>query len=136
MFGPCKSTLSFLVYVPTYYRIFVPRFADIAKPLTTWGARSDRQLCTTNKGIHFELSNTEGPIRLGTDTSYIGGAVISETRGQRKSNRLLQQDLVQIGEINVSHSDSLLAIVKSTKRFYKYLHDRRFLLTTDHGSLR
>ena len=135
----------------SYYRKFVKGFADIASPLHK----------ITEKGRKFEWTDecqdafeslkdilTSTPILaypdesssfiLDTDASEIGiGAVLSQI--QDGNERVLAYASRKLNKAERSYCVTrreLLAVVHFVKHFKHYLYGRKFLIRTDHGSLR
>ena len=133
-----------------YYRRFVPRFSDIAEPLTSltskevefqWGDEAQsafdalkEALCTAPV-LSFPLD--EGDFILDTDASAVGiGAVLQQVQdneekviayGSKKLSRQQRRYCVTRRE--------LLAIVVFLREFRNYLLGKPFTIRTDHGSL-
>lgn len=136
----------------SYYRRFVPSFADIAHPL---------QQCTTTVPFSWtteaddafeklKLALTEAPVLaypdcsalfiLDTDASGTGiGAVLSQRfppEDQEKVIAYFSRTLsCQERHYCVTRRE-LLAMVKAVKHFHVYLYGRKFQLRTDHSALR
>ena len=136
----------------SYYRRFVPSFADIAHPL---------QQCTTTVPFSWtteaddafeklKLALTEAPVLayldcsalfiLDTDASGTGiGAVLSQRfppEDQEKVIAYFSRTLsCQERHYCVTRRE-LLAMVKAVKHFHVYLYGRKFRLHTDHSALR
>lgn len=146
-----KELKSFLGTI-SYYRRFIPGFANIAKPLT-------KQLRGKSKIIDYDtaefqdafskLKNTmasdlllaypdfEQPFILTTDASNIAiGAVLSQLQdGKERPIAYLSRTLSKAEEKYSATAKELLAIYFSAKRFRPYLYGRPFTIYTDHEPL-
>jgi len=145
-----KQIRSFLGFC-SYYRKFVEGFSIIAKPLF-W---------LTENQIRFEWSQTcqeafeklkqklisspvlsfptgHGEFILDTDASNHGiGAVLSQIQdGTERVIAYYSRVLSKAEENYCVTRRELLAIVESLKSFHHYLYGRKFLIRTDHISLR
>jgi hypothetical protein len=135
----------------SYYRRLVPRFAEIAKPLSE----------LTRKDVKFEwspecrkafetlkekLSTTPvlaypdfgAPFILTTDGSSIAvAAVLSQVQGGQERSIAYASRKLNKAERAYSASElEMLALVWATKYFRCYLYGRKFLVRTDHAALR
>jgi hypothetical protein len=135
----------------SYYRRLVPRFAEIAKPLSE----------LTRKDVKFEwspecrkafetlkekLSTTPvlaypdfgAPFILTTDGSSITvAAVLSQVQGGQERPIAYASPKLNKAERAYSASElEMLALVWATKYFRCYLYGRKFLVRTDHAALR
>ena len=134
-----------------YYRQFVPKFSEVASPLSS----------LTKKNTQFEWSSEcldsflflkkslceapilayplhEGMYILDRDTSNIGlGGVLYQLQGDKEkviaygSKKLNKQQQ----RYSVTRRE-LLAVITSIHQYRHFLLGRNFLLRTDHGSLR
>lgn len=134
-----------------YYRRFVRRFADLAKPLTQllrkevtfqWGESQQQSfqslkeaLCSTAVLIYPDFRD---PFMLSTDASGVAlGAVLSQMREGHERPIAYASRQLSAAERNYSTTErELLAVVWATAQFRCYLLGRRFTLVTDHSALR
>jgi transposase InsO family protein len=144
-----KEVRSFLG-LASYYRRLVPKFAEIAKPLTEltrkeqtfeWDDRRQSafeelksRLCTTPVLAYpdFQL-----PFILTTDGSKTAvAAILSQV--QEGVERPISFASRQLNKAESSYSASeveMLALVWATKYFRCYLYGKKFLVRTDHAAL-
>lgn len=146
-----KHELRSFLGLCTYYRRFVPGFANIAKPLTRlteeqrrfhWDddcqqAFGNLKTALTSAPI-LSYPLPEGRFILDTDASNVGiGAILSqEQKGQEKVIGYFSKTLSKPERNYCVTRRELLAVVKSIEHFYKYLYGRKFLLRTDHAALK
>ncbi|GBN06648.1 Retrovirus-related Pol polyprotein from transposon 297 [Araneus ventricosus] len=135
----------------TYYRRFVRNFSAIARPLhKLTEARSNfnlteecdksfnslKQALITSPVLTYPRTDKE--FILDTDASNEGkGAVLSQKIGNEEC--VIAYFSKSLGNPERSYCvtrKELLAIVKSIEHFHHYLYGRKFLLRTDHASLR
>ena len=130
----------------TYYRRFVPGFANIAKPLTRL-TEENRQFAWNeecqNAFVHLKQILVSAPVLaypkrdgkfvLDTDASNVGiGGVLSQVQdGHEKVIGYFSKVLSKPERNYCVTRRELLAVVKSVEHFYKYLYGRKFLLRTD-----
>ena len=136
----------------SYYRRFVPSFADVARPLHRSADGSPFQWTQETEGAFQELKKalTEAPILaypnpdakfvLDTDASGTGiGAVLSQRCPSEEREVVVayfsKALSIQERRYCVTRRE-LLAMVKAIKHFHVYLYGRKFLLRTDHSALR
>jgi transposase InsO family protein len=133
-----------------YYRKYVYRYADIAKPLQIltskdapfiWGDAQEEAFC------NLKLRLTSAPILsspiddgmyiLDTDASQIGlGAVLQQVQDDKVK-------VIAYGSRNLTRAEQnynttrreLLAVVYGLKQFRQFLLGRHFLLRVDHSAL-
>ena len=134
-----------------YYRKFVNKFSDIARPLHKLTEKNVKFNWTTDCQEAFDKLKralTSSPILsypqpnlpfvLDTDASNTGaGAVLSQIQNGKE---------VVVSYYSKTFSNTerkycvtrreLLAIILSVKHFHHYLYGQRFKIRTDHGSLR
>lgn len=135
----------------TYYRRFIRKFADIAKPLTrlTEEAREfhwDKDCQTAFETLKEHLTTApilgyplpEGEFILDTDASNVGiGGVLSQIQGGQERVLSYFSKVLSKPERNYCVTRrELLAVVKSVEHFYQYLYGRKFLIRTDHSALK
>ena len=134
----------------TYYRRFVPNFANIAACLHR----------LTQKGQRFQWGNDQeeafrklkdmlcrapilaypipgGKFVLDTDASAcgIGGVLSQEIDGQEKVIGYYSRTLSKPERNYCVTRRELLAVLECVKHFHKYLYGQHFLLRTDHAAL-
>lgn len=146
-----KLDVQSFVGLCTYYRRFVQGFASIAKPLhRLTGEKVPFSWDTECEGAFLELKvrltsapilafpRPDIPFVLDTDASLSGiGAVLSQT--QEKLERVIGYFSRVLSRTERNYCVTrreLLAIVKAMVHFHHYLYGRRFLVRTDHASLR
>ena len=143
-----RSALGFL----SYYRCYLPRFSQIARPLT----------CMMGKGVTFRMGpeeiaayealkkgltepgrvlrhfNPDLPIRLYTDWSKEGLSAILHQVGAEGKEYLVacaSRSLNKHERNYEAFKGELLAAVWGMKVFRPYLHGLHFKLVTDHAAL-
>ncbi|MCD1431043.1 DDE-type integrase/transposase/recombinase [Klebsiella pneumoniae] len=145
-----KHELRSFLGLCTYYRRFVPGFANIAKPLTRL-TEEDRKYAWDDECEkafqHLKMALTTAPILgypqptgkyiLDTDASNVGiGSVLSQVQdGQERVIGYFSKTLSKPERNYCVTRRELLAVVKSMEHFYKYLYGKKFLLRTDHAAL-
>lgn len=146
-----KELKSFLGTI-SYYRRFIPGFANIAKPLTKELRGKTRTINTESKDFQDAFSKLKGimssdlllaypnfdePFILTTDASNIAiGAVLSQLQeGKEKPIAYLSRTLSKAEEKYSATAKELLAIYFAAKRFRPYLYGRPFTIYTDHEPL-
>ena len=135
----------------SYYRRFIEGFAHIASPLhalTKVGIPFD---WTTECQMAFEMlkglltsppilayPDEKKPFILDTDASDVGiGAILSQVQGgQERVIAYASRSLAKAERGYCVTRKELLAVVYFVKFFKHYLYGTKFLLRTDHGSLR
>ena len=151
---PCTVTdvRSFLGF-GNYHRRFVPNYAEIAEPLVAitrgnntffWGhkqkqafARLKQALTQAPKLAHPHTGENDIFI-LDTDASAfaIGGALSQRINGKEIPIGFASKTLSRSQKNYCTTYRELLAVVEMVQHFRHYLWGRRFLLRTDHSSLR
>ena len=144
-----KDVRSFLGLC-TYYRRFVPAFADIARPLHkltekgkpfTWTKECDSSFHCLKEALAstpvLAYPESEDPFVLDTDASNVGiGAVLSQVHQGHERVIAYYSQALSKPERNYSTTRyELLAIVKAINHFHPYLYGRKFTIRTDHASL-
>jgi len=145
-----KQVRSFLGFC-SYYRKFVRGFSLIAKPLFSLTEDSVKFVWTEKceeafKKLKEHLINSpilsypdnQGCFILDTDASNHGiGAVLSQNQGGTERVIAYFSRVLNKSERNYCVTRrELLAIVESLKSLHHYLYGRRFVVKTDHISLR
>lgn len=146
-----KLDVQSFVGLCTYYRRFVKNFATIARPLhaltgektvfqwTKECSNAFQELkirLTTPPILAFPLPGT--PFILDTDASLTGiGGVLSQVQEELERVICFYSRVLSKTERNYCVTRrELLAIVKTIEHFHHYLYGRRFLIRTDHASLK
>ncbi|GBO33839.1 Transposon Ty3-G Gag-Pol polyprotein, partial [Araneus ventricosus] len=151
---PCPETIhdlrSFLGLC-TYYRRFVKNFSTIARPLHkltetksnfNWTEECEKSFNCLKQALTsspiLTYPRTDKDFILDTDASNEGiGAVLSQNIGNEE--RVIAYFSKSLGKPERNYCvtrKELLAIVKSIEHFHHYLYGQKFLLRTDHASLR
>lgn len=135
----------------SYYRRFIPAFAQRAKPLTeltragvvfSWGEPQQGAFENLKTALTSDLvlayPDFTRPFVLSTDASGVAlGAVLSQVHGGSERPVCFASRQLKGPEHNYSATErELLAVVWATKLFRCYLLGRRFKLVTDHSALR
>ncbi|KAL4098951.1 hypothetical protein QTP88_023458 [Uroleucon formosanum] len=146
-----KTMLKSFLGLVTYYIKFVPRAADILKPLYSllrqekkwlWSPECDQAYNNIKKMLisspvlaHYDQKL---PIKLTVDSSsYALGAIISHTYPDHSegptayASRVLSESECKFPQIEKEG----LAIIFGVQKFYDYLYGRKFTLVTDHKPL-
>ena len=135
----------------SYYRKFVPKFSEIAKPLTkltekdqpfTWGSEQEnawldlKQRLTTAPVLAYPDPSAE--FILDTDASGYGiGAVLVQVQeGKERVIAYGSRSLTKEERRYCVTRRELLAIVYFLKQYRHYLYGQKFKVRTDHGALR
>ena len=134
----------------SYYRRFIPSFADIAKPLHQllesgrrfeWTTEAHsaflilKEKLTQTPILGFPLPNE--PFILDTDaSSYATGVVLSQIHeGKEKVIAYYSRSLNSAEKQYCVTRIELLAIIRAIKQFHCYLYGQRFTVRTDHAAL-
>ena len=134
----------------SYYRRFVPHFADIARPLyqvTTqklfsWSTEAETAFLTLKQALTsapiLGYPRPEGQLILDTDASnFAVGAVLSQVQdGEERVLAYYSQVLNQQERNYCVTRRELLAVVKAVSHFHHYLYGHHFHTRTDHAALR
>lgn len=135
----------------SYYRKFVPKFAEIASPLHALTRKGNKFVWTKDCEECFQLLKsklTTAPVLaypnfddvfiLDTDASDKAiGAVLSQNINGGEHPIAYASRTLSNSERRYSVTrKELLAVVTFIKHFRPYLYGRKFILRTDHGSLR
>ena len=149
---PCNvgDVRTFLGFA-SYHRRFIKNFAGIADPLTRLTKHRTPFVWTTDEQIAFDkLKNAlitapllyhpvpNQPFVLDTDASAyaIGGVLSQVVDGVEKVIGYASQTLSKSQRNYCTTHRELLAVVQMTKQYRHYLWGRKFLLRTDHSSLK
>ncbi|UYV83713.1 K02A2.6-like [Cordylochernes scorpioides] len=134
-----------------YYRIFVPGFSNIARPLHrltesgrlfSWTIDCERAMDKLKQALSsppmLAYPDPGEPFILDTDASNTGiGAVLSQTQdGVERVIAYFSKTLSKPERNYCVTRRELLAIVKSIEHFHHYLYGQKFLLRTNHAALR
>ncbi|GBN10046.1 Transposon Ty3-I Gag-Pol polyprotein [Araneus ventricosus] len=135
----------------TYYRRFVRNFSAIARPLHkltearsnyNWTEECEKSFNSLKQAMItspvLSYPRTDKEFILDTDASSEGiGAVLSQKIGNEECAIAYFSKILGKPERNYCvTSKELLAIVKSIEHFHHYFYGRKFLLRSDHASLR
>ena len=134
----------------SYFRRFVPNFADVAQPLTHLlnkavpyqrtkeceSSFSQLKFLLTSGPIlrHFDAS---APTEVHSDASGIGiGAVLVQRHGAAEHVIAYASRCLSKAERNYTVTEQeCLAVVFAVHKFRPYIYGRRFAIVTDHHSL-
>ena len=134
----------------SYFRRFIPRFADVAKPLHQLLERSSPFRWTQECAAAFQrlkeslisapvlrYPDFQKPFTLTTDASDVGlGAVLTQQEdGREHVVAYTSRTLTKVEKRYSVTERECLALVWATRRFRVYLQGRHFLLRTDHNPL-
>ncbi|XP_011858923.1 PREDICTED: uncharacterized protein LOC105556439 [Vollenhovia emeryi] len=145
-----KQLRSFIGFC-SYYRKFVRGFSSVAKPLFvltedkvkfSWGPECQsafdelKRVLSSSPVLPFP--NEDGEFILDTDASNVGiGAVLSQKQEEKERVIAYFSHVLNKAERNYCVTRrELLAIVEAIKFFRHYLLGRKFLIRTDHFSLK
>ncbi len=135
----------------SYYRKFCKDFAKVAKPLHKLTEKDQPFLWTDECQAAFEClrhklvtapilsyPQASGLFILDTDASNSGiGSVLSQVQdGEEKVIAYASRSLASTEKNYCTTRKELLSVVKFVKHFKPYLYGRKFLIRTDHASLR
>jgi len=144
-----KKVRSFLG-LASYYRRFVPTFAEIASPLHALTAKNKQFAWTSDCEQAFTrlkyalisspilaMPNDADPFLLDTDACDVSiGAVLSQVQnGVERVIAYASRSLSKPERNYCVTRKELLAIVCYTKTFRQYLLGRQFVIRTDHSAL-
>ena len=145
-----KEVRSFLGLC-SYYRRFIPAFADIAHPLHQYSQLGKSFAWTSDAEQAFQhLKNaltkapilgyplSDGEFLLDTDASNTGiGAVLSQLQnGQERVVAYYSRALTRPERQYCVTRRELLAVVNAVQHFHPYLYSRHFTVRSDHAALR
>ena len=135
----------------SYYRRFVPSFADVAQPLNQLCEKGQTFMWSTaaeNAFQQLKVALTEAPVMayplpgipfiLDTDASnWAIGAVLSQAQqGEERVIAYFSKSLSKPERQYCVTRKELLAVVQAIKHFHHYLYGRPFIVRTDHSALR
>ena len=135
----------------SYYRRFIPSFADLAKPLHKlseagqsfdWTLEAEatfqqlKQMLTEAPILSYPKA--DAPFILDTDASnYAIGAVLSQYQeGQERVIAYYSRTLSPPEKQYCVTRMELLAVVQAVQHFHSYLYGRHFTVRTDHAALK
>ena len=145
-----KEVRSFLG-ICSYYRRFIYRFSDVAKPLHRLTEKGQAFIWTDDCKMAFEALKqklTEAPILahpdfekefiLDTDASDVAIAAVLSQKIDGKEHVIAyaSKTLSKCERRYCVTRKELLAVVNYVRHFRHYLYGKKFTLRTDHGSLR
>ena len=145
-----KEVRSFLG-ICSYYRRFIYRFSDVAKPLHSLTEKGQKFVWTDECKMAFDTLKqnlTEAPILahpdfekefiLDTDASDVAIAAVLSQKIEGKEHVIAyaSKTLSKCERRYCVTRKELLAVVNYVKHFRHYIYGKRFTLRTDHGSLR
>jgi hypothetical protein len=135
----------------TYYRRFVPGFANVAKSLHEltkkdkafqWNQEREeafqelkRRLCTAPV-LAYPVPGKTFIVDTDASNDGIGGVLSQEINGQEKVIAYYSKVLSKPERNYCVTRKELLAIMESVKHFHKYLYGLASHIRTDHGALR
>ena len=135
----------------SYYRKFTQNFSTVAKPLYAltelkkdfiWTESCEESFQKLKQSLisapTLAFPKDDGQYILDTDASNTGsGAVLSQVQdGQEKVIGYFSKVFAKPERKYCTTRKELLAMIKAIRYFHYYLAGRKFLLRTDHGSLR
>ena len=145
-----KELTSFLG-LANYYRRFIKGFSEIASPLNALTKKGVKFFWSESCANAFDLlkhalisapvlafPDFEEQFLLYVDASLtgIGFALAQVQDGKEVVIAFNGRDLNQAERNYTTTERGALALVKGIKKFQPYLHDRKFVVYTDHSSLR
>ena len=146
-----KTQVRSFIGLCSYYRKFIPKFADIARPLHKLTEKNVKFQWTDECQRSFELLKQKlvsapilaspdfnEPFILDTDASNDAiGAVLSQViDGKERPIAYASKALSKSERRYCVTRKELLAVVVFIKHFRHFLYGRKFLIRTDHSSLR
>ena len=146
-----KRELTGFLGLCSYYRKFIKSFANIAGPLHrlteketefVWTVQCNeaflklKQLLTTAPILAYPIAS--GRYTLDTDASEkaIGAVLSQEQNGHERVIAYYSRSLTRRERNYCVTREELLAVVKAIEKFHYYLYGQRFVVRTDHASLK
>ena len=155
---PCRNVKDVLTFMgmTTYYSKFVPKFQEISRPIQgltkknvkfSWGSEQQRAFEKMKKMLItapvLAYPRDDCKFILDTDASnYALGAVLSQLQPDENGNLVERPIAYYSKRFNgaelhyCARRRELLAIVKSVKHFNPYVRGQKFIIRTDHASLK
>ena len=147
-----KRELRAFLGLAGYYRRFVPRFAEIALPLTNktkgrepqkvvWSQECQKAFAEMKKVLTSEpvliLPDQNEPFVLRTDASGkgLGAVLLQERDGLLRPVAYASKKLNEAEQRYHTIEQECMAVVWGVRKFYPYLYGRHFLLESDHNPL-
>ena len=145
-----KQAKSF-ISLASYYRSYVYQFATIAKPIHQlaekerhfeWTAECERSFQKIKEALCsaplLAFPTETDPFIIDCDASGVGqGAVLSQVQnGEEKVISYFSRCFSRTERNYCVTRRELLAVVSSIKQFHHYLYGAKFIVRSDHGSLR
>ena len=145
-----KDVRSFLG-LTGFYRRFIDRYSDKAKPLTllqkkgiefTWTPEAEKAFLklkqTMRQGPILKYPDFSKPFVVATDASNIGiGSVLAQVHnGQEFPIAYNSRQLSKVEQNYSTIEKELLSVVNAVPTYRPYLYGRKFTLVTDHRPLR
>ncbi len=147
----CLAELRSFLGLCSYYRKFIPDYANIAQPLQqlteknqqyVWDTQTEQsyqtlKLALVNPPI-LTFPDEGGVFILDTDANSLAvGAVLSQKQeGIEKVIAYYSRSLDRPQRQYCATRRELLAVIKALDHFHPYLYGRQFIIRTDHSSLR
>lgn len=134
----------------SYFRRFIPKFADVARPLHRllessskfqWSEECEAAFLGLKERLIsapvLRYPDFQKPFTLTTDASDVGlGAVLTQQEnGKEHVVAYASRSLTKVEKRYSVTERECLALVWATRRFRVYLQGRHFLLRTDHNPL-
>ena len=147
----CVTEVRSFLGLASYYRRFIPQYAQIADPLTrltekgrkfTWNDQCQQAFEALKQKLVtapvLAYPQTEGLMVLDTDASAvsISGCVSQIQNGEERVIAYGSKALSAAQRRYCTTKRELLAVVKFVKYYRTYLWGRHFMVRTDHASLR
>ena len=145
-----KELVSFLGFT-SYYRGFIPRYADTVAALNKYRNEKDIVLTTEEKEKIQELKrlfltqpiraypdyNSKEPFILDTDFSGIaaGGILAQVQEGKERFIACFSKSLDAAQQKYPAHKGELLAVILGLRKFEHILRARKFVIRTDSSSI-
>ncbi|KHJ39933.1 hypothetical protein D918_10020 [Trichuris suis] len=151
---PCPTSTKELrqfLGLASYYRRFVPSFASIAAPLhklmrkwSRWNWTTECEASSRALKAHLTSAPTlsfpdfSRPFILDTDASSTGlGAVLAqEVVGKERVIAYASRSMTKAERKYSTTRQEMLALVWAVQHFRPYLYGKKFVVRTDHNSLR
>jgi hypothetical protein len=145
-----KKQIQSFLGMAGYYRRFIPKFADIVRPLTNLTKGGEHYTWTPECQAAFQTIKahlTKPPIlaypdftlpfELHTDASNdgLGATLVQHQAGQERVISYASRTLKSAETRYSTTEKECLAIVWAIKMFRPYLHGTRFTIVTDHQPL-